>query len=65
MTHAQVLLAGGAGTALAVALFAGWRERARKRRTTFDAVGLIAWPTVQMLALIALAMCGLLALHVQ
>lgn len=65
MTHAQVLLASGAGTALAVALVAGWRERARKRRIDFDRLGLVAWPTVQMLALIVLAMCGLLALHVQ
>lgn len=63
MTHAQVLLAGGAGIAAAVALVAGWRERARKRRVDFDRLGLIAWPTVQMLALIALAICGLLALR--
>ena len=58
-----MLLAGGAGTALTLALVAGWRERARRRRTAFDAVGLVAWPTVQMLALIVLAACGLLALR--
>lgn len=63
MIQAQVLLAGGAGAALTLALVAGWRERARRRRIDLDAMGPIAWPTVQMLALIVLAVCGLLALR--
>lgn len=65
MTHVQALLWGGAGGALATAVLAGWREHGRRRRTDPDAVGLVSWPTVQMLALIALAACGLLALKIQ
>lgn len=63
MTHVQVLLAGWAGTLTAVAVFAGWRERRRNGRVNMDAVGLMPWTTIQILALIGLALCGLLALH--
>ena len=63
MTGAQGALAACAALASAVALLAGWRERARIRRRDLDSVGLVSWPVVQMLALIALAVCGLLALH--
>lgn len=62
MTHVQAILAGWAGALTTVALFAGWRERRRARRSDPDAVGLVPWPTVQVLALIGLALCGLLAL---
>lgn len=62
MTHVQAMLAGWAGALAAVALFAGWRDRRRNRRSDPDAVGLIYWPTVQMLAMVGLALCGLLAL---
>lgn len=65
MTQAQVAIAAAAGAAAALAVLAGWRERARSRRRNLDAVGLVAWPTVQMLALIALAIFGILALHGQ
>ena len=61
MGQAQVLMWAGAGTALGVAVLAGWRERMRKQRTDPDAVGLVSWPTVQMLALIATAICAALA----
>lgn len=63
MTHVQVLLAGWAGALTAVAIFAGWREWRRNRRHEPDAVGLVPWQTVQVLALVGLAICGLLALH--
>ena len=63
MTAAQGALVAGAALAATVALLASWRERARTRRRDLDAVGPIDWPLVQMLALIALAGCGLLALH--
>ncbi|MES2755211.1 MAG: hypothetical protein V4659_11140 [Pseudomonadota bacterium] len=63
MSHTQAILSAGAGAAVGVALLAGWRERRRKQRADLDSIGLIAWPTVQMLALIALAAIGLLALR--
>lgn len=62
MSHAQVMLASWAGALTAIAVFAGWRERRRNRRVTMDAVGLMPWMTVQVLALVGLAICGLLAL---
>lgn len=43
---------------LALALFAGFRERQRKRRANLDKIGIIDWPAVQVLALIA---AGILA----
>lgn len=63
MTHTQAILAGLATALAIVAIVAEWRERRRIGRSDPDAVGLIAWPTVQILALFGLAMCGLFALH--
>lgn len=63
MSDTQALLGGMAGVAVAVVLLAGWREARRKRRDDPDAVGWVDWPTVQVLALIALAVVGLLALR--
>lgn len=48
----QAGLWGGAVTALAIALFSGWRDWRRARRDNLDSVGIVDWPTVQMLALI-------------
>lgn len=59
----QAMLWGGAGACLGLAVLAGWREAARAGRDEPDAVGMIAWPTVQILALIALAVLGILALN--
>ena len=64
ITHVQVLLAGWAAALAVIVVFAGWREHRRKQRTDLDAVGLISWPTVQMLAAIGLALCGLLAMGI-
>lgn len=64
ITHVQVLLAGWATALAAIIVFAGWREHRRKQRTDFDQVGLIPWPTVQVLAAIGLALCGLLAMGI-
>lgn len=61
MKHVQALIWGGAAASLLTAVLAGWRERARKRRRDLDAVGLVQWPTVQFLALVALAVCAWLA----
>lgn len=50
----------GAGVAVAIALFSGWRDWQRARRADPDAVSMIDWPTVQVFALIAAAvMAGL------
>lgn len=45
----------GAGASLALAVFAGFRDWRRKRRVDLDKVGIIDWPAVQVLALIAVA----------
>lgn len=61
MSDAQALLAGlTAGCAL-LALFGAWRQARRGRRRDLDAVGWIDWTTVQMAALIALAVLAGLA----
>jgi hypothetical protein len=46
-----------------LAAAAGLRERRRKRRADPDRVGLIDWPTVQVLALIAAAVSAIIAFH--
>lgn len=53
----------GAGAAVAIALISGWRDWRRARRADPDAVGIIDWPTVQVLALIAAAVMAGLALR--
>lgn len=45
----------------AIAVAAGLGDRRRRRRHDPDAVGWVDWPTVQMLALIALAVTAGLA----
>lgn len=61
MSDVQALLATIAATALGVAVFAGWRDHRRRRRHDPDAVGWVDWTTVQVLALIALAIVALVA----
>ncbi len=62
MSDAQVLLCGLAGAALALAIFAGWRDHRRRHRADPDAVGWIDWTWVQAIALIAAGIAGWLAL---
>ena len=50
------------GGLAALAVLAGLGERRRRRRRDPDSVGWVDWPTVQMLALIALAITVGLAL---
>jgi len=46
-----------------VAIGAGIGDWRRKRRVDLDRVGLIDWPTLQMLALIGSAILVMIALH--
>jgi hypothetical protein len=51
----------GAGASLALAIFAGFRDWRRKRRVNLDKIGIIDWPTVQVLALFAAAILASIA----
>ena len=46
-----------------VAVLAGIGDYRRKRRADLDAVGWVNWPTVQILALIAVAVLVMIGLH--
>lgn len=61
MSDAQALLAGIAVLALLIAVLAGWREHRRRVRHDPDAIGWVDWTTVQVIALIVLALTGWLA----
>lgn len=54
---------GGAGAMLVVAVAAGIADRRRRMRADLDRVGIVDWPTLQMLALIAAAVLAILALN--
>jgi hypothetical protein len=56
------LLWSASGGLAALAIAAGLGDRRRRRRRDLDSVGWVDWPTVQMLALIALAVTAGLAL---
>ncbi|MCZ8321509.1 MAG: photosystem I reaction center subunit XII [Novosphingobium sp.] len=47
--------------ALLVAMLALWRERQRRQRSDPDAVGIVAWDTVFVLALFVALLAGILA----
>jgi hypothetical protein len=51
----------GAGASLAMAIVAGLGDYRRKRRVNLDSIGVIDWPTVQVLALIAAAILASIA----
>ncbi len=53
----------GVGVAIAVALLSGWRDWRRARRDDPDEVSMIDWPTVQVFALLAAAILGVLAVR--
>ena len=52
-----------AGIALSIGVLAGIGDWRRKRRSDLDRVGLIDWPTLQMLALISAAILVIIAMH--
>jgi hypothetical protein len=54
---------GGAAVALGVAVLAGIADWRRIRRDDLDRVGWFDWRTVQMAALIAAALCVVVAQH--
>lgn len=56
-------LAWSGGGLVLVAGLAGWRERRRKARRDPDAVGAVDWATVQILALVSLAIVVGLLMH--
>jgi len=62
VSDTQASLVAIASLAFALALFAGWRAHRRARRADPDAVGWVDWTLVQMVALIALAVSGYVAL---
>jgi len=51
----------GAGGALVLAVVAGVNEWRRKRRANLDSIGLVDWPGVQVLALVAAAILASIA----
>ncbi len=53
----------GAGTAIAIAVLSGWQDWRRRTRHDPDAVGIVDWPTVQMIALIVAVILASLALQ--
>jgi len=53
----------GAGASLVMAIVAGLGDRRRKRRANLDAIGLVDWPTVQVVALIAMAILASIAVN--
>ncbi|RIA37687.1 hypothetical protein DFR49_3574 [Hephaestia caeni] len=52
-----------AGLLLALAVGAGVADRRRARRKNADRVGIVYWPTVQVLALIAAAILASMGLN--
>jgi hypothetical protein len=54
-----------AGGALALALLAAWRERARVRRHDLNRVAWVDWRSVQFAAILAVLVLAGLALHLQ
>lgn len=60
----QPILWGGTLAALLVAVVSGLGERRRQRRDDPDHVGFMPWTLIQMLALIAAAIMGGVALHI-
>jgi len=53
----------GAGMAFALAVTAGFGERRRKRRRDLDSIGIVNWPTVQFLALMAMVILASIAFN--
>ena len=53
------------GVAVVVAVIAGFGERQRKRRKDMDKIGLMPWPLIQILAMLAALILTSLALHVR
>lgn len=51
--------------ALLAAIVAGLGERQRKRRKDMDRIGLMPWPLVQVLAILAALVLASMALHLR
>lgn len=55
----------GVGAALFLAVIAGLGERKRKRRDDLDRIGLISWPLVQVLSILAALILASMALNLR
>ena len=55
----------GVGVAVLVAVIAGYGEHRRKRRKDLDRVGLMPWPLIQVLAMLAALILASVAMHVR
>ena len=58
----QARLWWGAGIALAIALVAIFADRRRQRRDDLDRVGFMPWALIQVIAMMAAAICAALAM---
>ena len=55
----------GAAAALALAVASGVGEHRRRNRRDLDRIGLVPWPLIQLLAMLAAVICASVALNLR